>query len=107
MEGLNSFKKEFKNKAIDFASTYHILKEGGSRTPKEKKETIEEAYAKLEKWVLERFNTWLLDKPEKSVIGVDMATGKDESVEIEWPDESDATFGVPDEEKEHDPDLDF
>lgn len=63
MEGLNNFKAEFKNQAINFASVYHVIKSGDGN----REEKIEDAYTKFEKFVLDRFNTWILDMPSKTV----------------------------------------
>jgi len=66
MEGLKQFKEELRNQAINFASVYHVVKDSQTRTEEEKNKLIDEAFTKLEKVVLERFNTWILDSSQKT-----------------------------------------
>lgn len=68
MADLNNFKAEFKNRVIDFATSYQILSDGTTRTQEEKDELTQEFYNKLEKWTLERFNTWIINSSSKTPI---------------------------------------
>lgn len=92
---LSEFRKEFKARVMDFATVYQIISPGNVSSQEDKIEKNDEYYERLERWVLERFNTWLINKSDK--VSLEVTPVKEESVKIEWPDV----------EKNHDTDLDF
>ncbi len=56
MSNLNEFRAELKGKVIDFATVYQISSKDAQ---------IDKSYEKLEKYILESFNTWLMDGVKK------------------------------------------
>lgn len=65
MASLNEFKTELRGRLIDFATSYQLVHGGEVKTQKQKDEWTDKGYEKLERWILEQFNTWLIDGPKK------------------------------------------
>ncbi len=65
MASLNEFRSQFKERAEDYATAFQLVSGGELRTQKQKDEVNYKAYEKLETWVLEQFNTWIMENPVK------------------------------------------
>ncbi len=65
MSGLNEFKAELRIRTMDFATVYQLVSNSVLKTQDKKDETNQKAYDRLERFILESFNTWIMDNPKK------------------------------------------
>ncbi len=65
MSKLSEFRAELRNRAADFATSYQLASGSELKTQKQKDELNDKAYEKLEKFILEEFNTWIIDSTKK------------------------------------------
>ncbi len=65
MEKLNEFREELKGKILDYATTFQLISGATLKDKKKQDELNEKNYEKLEKFILETYNTWMLDGVKK------------------------------------------
>lgn len=72
---LNEFREELKGKIFDFATVYQV----SSSYPK-----IEKSYEKLEKFILETYNSWMIDSNRKIEVPEAKENPEDTTLQLDF-----------------------
>ncbi len=82
MSNLNAFREELKGKVLDYATTFQLVSGGSLKTKKQQDELNEKNYEKLEKYILETYNSWMLDGVKK--VNIEPPAPKPDTINLDF-----------------------